>query len=69
MGKTVEDVFARGEPFDWTPAALTGFPLKGIFTVLLGGGSTTGIVSSIGCPDSFVRDKLHAYMENPIRLD
>ncbi|PWI75766.1 hypothetical protein PCL_06424 [Purpureocillium lilacinum] len=69
MGKTVEDIFTRGEPFNWTPAALTDFPLKGIFTVLLGGGSTTGIVSSIGCPDSFVRDKLHAYMENPIRLD
>ncbi|KAJ6440502.1 carbohydrate binding domain-containingprotein [Purpureocillium lavendulum] len=69
MGTTIEDVFKRGEPFDWTSAGYADFPLRGIFAVLLGGGSTTGIVSSIGNPDSFVRDKLHAYMEDPIKLD
>ncbi|OAQ62565.1 carbohydrate binding domain-containingprotein [Purpureocillium lilacinum] len=69
MGTTIENIFIRSEPFDWTYGALTGFPLKGIFTVLLGGGSTTGIVSTIGNPKSFVRDKLHAYMEDPIKLD
>ncbi|KAM4054866.1 hypothetical protein HRG_014932 [Hirsutella rhossiliensis] len=69
MGKTGQDIFVRGEPFDLTNPAYIDFALRGIFTVLLGGGSTTGIVSSIGNPDSWVRDKLHAYMDNPISFD
>ncbi|UNI15799.1 hypothetical protein JDV02_002299 [Purpureocillium takamizusanense] len=68
MGKTIRDIFVRGSPFDWTPAALNGLAIKGIFCVLLGGGSTTGIVSSIGNPGPFVRNKLHAYGEQPIPL-
>lgn len=66
MGQTAEDMFIRAEPFDLTTPAYGDFPLRGIFSVLLGGGSTTGIVSSIGNPGPWVRNKLKAYMENPI---
>jgi len=66
MGTTAEDIFIRAEPFDLTTPAYGDFPLRGIFSVLLGGGSTTGIVSSIGNPEPWVRNKLNAYMENPI---
>ena len=66
--KTVEDLFAR-QPFDWSKPAYRDFPLRGIFAVLLGGGSTTGIVSNIGNPGNFVRDRLRAYMEHPISTD
>lgn len=66
MGKTAEDIFTRAEPFDLTSPAYRDFPLRGIFSVLLGGGATTGIVSSIGNPQPWVRNKLNAYMEDPI---
>ena len=66
--KTVEDLFTR-QAFDWSKPAYHDFPLRGIFAVLLGGGSTTGIVSSIGNPGPFARDRLHAYMDHPIPTD
>jgi hypothetical protein len=66
MGQTAEDMFIRSEPFDLTTPAYGDFPLRGIFSVLLGGGSTTGIVSTIGNPEPWVRNKLNAYMANPI---
>ncbi|KAN0079542.1 hypothetical protein V8E54_004756 [Elaphomyces granulatus] len=68
MGKTAEEMFKRSEPFDLTTPAYGDFPLRGIFSVLLGGGSTTGIVSSIGNPEPWVRNKLNAYMKKPIRF-
>ncbi|BAN22328.1 hypothetical protein [Caballeronia insecticola] len=69
MGATVTDMFIRSEPFDISAPLYGDFPLRGIFTVLLGGGATTGIVTTIGNPDSWVRQKLNAYMDNPISLD
>ncbi|HEY4352985.1 MAG TPA: hypothetical protein VGN31_17265 [Paraburkholderia sp.] len=69
MGATAEDMFIRSEPFDISHPAYTDFPLRGIFAVLLGGGSTTGIISTVGNPESWTRDKLNAYMDNPIRFD
>ncbi|POR33717.1 Uncharacterized protein TPAR_06093 [Tolypocladium paradoxum] len=69
MGSTAEDIFTRAEPFDLTSPAYSDFPLRGIFTVLLGGGSTTGIVSSIGNPQPWVRDKLYTYMQNSISFN
>jgi len=68
MGKTAEEMFQRSEPFDLTEPAYLDFPLRGIFAVLLGGGSTTGIVSSIGNPEPWVRQKLATYMAYPIPL-
>ena len=69
MGPDAEAMFIRGEPFDWTNPAYQDFPQRGIFTVLLGGGQTTGIVSSIGNAGPWVLNKLNAYMDNPIPLD
>ncbi len=69
MGATAEDMFIRSVPFDISGPLYGDFPLRGIFAVLLGGGSTTGIVSSIGNPEAWTRNKLNAYMANPIRFD
>jgi hypothetical protein len=69
MGATAEDMFIRSEPFDITNPAYADFPLRGIFAVLLGGGATTGIISTVGDPEPWVRNKLNAYMDNPIRFD
>ncbi|WP_246642065.1 hypothetical protein [Paraburkholderia edwinii] len=69
MGATAEDMFIRSEPFDISNPAYCDFPLRGIFAVLLGGGSTTGIISTVGNPEPWTRNKLNAYMDNPIRFD
>lgn len=69
MGKTVEDLFAHAEPFDISAPAYGDFPVRGIFAVLLGGGATTGIISTVGNPEPWVRDKLNAYMTAPIGFD
>ncbi|KND92249.1 hypothetical protein TOPH_03220 [Tolypocladium ophioglossoides CBS 100239] len=68
MGSRGKDTFTCGGPFDWTNPAYKDFLLRGIFTVLLGGGITTGISSTIGNSDSWVRDKLNQYMEDPIPI-
>ncbi|MDR5802891.1 hypothetical protein [Caballeronia sp. LZ001] len=69
MGNTVADMFTRSEPFDITNPLYGDFPLRGIFTLLLGGGATTGIVTTIGNPEPWTRQKLNVYMDNPISLD
>ncbi|WP_144111914.1 hypothetical protein [Paraburkholderia sp. BCC1886] len=69
MGATAEDMFIRSEPFDISKPMYGDFPLRGIFTVLLGGGATTGIVSAIGNPEPWAREKLNAYMNAPIPFD
>lgn len=66
MGETAEDMFKRSEPFDVSVPAYGDFPFRGIFTMLLGGGATTGIISTVGDDTSFVRDKLNAYMDHPL---
>lgn len=66
MGATAEDMFRRSEPFDVSAPAYGDFPYRGIFTMLLGGGATTGIISTVGDATSFVRDKLNTYMKAPI---
>lgn len=69
MGKSVTDMFIRSEPFDISNPLYGDFPLRGIFTILLGGGATTGIVAAIGNPEPWVRQKLNAYMNNPISFN
>jgi len=66
MGSTAEDMFKRSEPFNVSVPAYGDFPYRGIFTMLLGGGATTGIISTVGDKTSFVRDKINAYMNDPI---
>ncbi|KAK4237477.1 hypothetical protein C8A03DRAFT_34545 [Achaetomium macrosporum] len=69
MGRTARDMFVRGEPFDLGRPALEDFPVRGIFTVPLGGGATTGIVRDVGNPGPWVRDKLGRCMQRPVSLE
>lgn len=73
MGEDVRAGFQRGEPFDLTDPTYGDFPLRGIFAVLVGGGSTTGIVSQMGATQfntaTWVQAKLKTYSENPISLN
>lgn len=66
---TAAEVWQRGEPFDLSQPAYQDFPLRGIFTVLLGGGSTTGVISTVGNAGPWVTDRLNAYADDPIKFD
>ncbi|KAL9612162.1 MAG: hypothetical protein Q9167_003241 [Letrouitia subvulpina] len=65
---TVEDIFVRSQPFDLTYPKYEDFLHRGIFSVQFGGGSTTGIVSSIGTTSSWTQARLNAYMDNRIPI-
>ncbi|KAG8406658.1 hypothetical protein J3458_020997 [Metarhizium acridum] len=69
QAKTAREVWQRGEPFDLSQPAYLDFPVRGIFAVLLGGGSTTGIISTVGNAGSWVTGRLSAYADNRIPLD
>lgn len=66
--KTVEELFKSAEPFDLGVPSWGDFPLRGIFTVLFGGGQTTGVVTSIGKTGNWTQEKISEYMEGPIPL-
>ncbi|KID98677.1 hypothetical protein MAJ_05333, partial [Metarhizium majus ARSEF 297] len=66
---TVRDIFKRGEPFDLTQPAYLDFPLRGIPGVLLGGGQTTGIVSTIGMTGPWTQKKLKEYRLHALSLE
>ncbi|KAI2470788.1 putative hydroxymethyltransferase [Annulohypoxylon bovei var. microspora] len=66
---SVEELFCSAQPYDLSYPTYQDFPLRGIFAVLLGGGSTTGIVSTIGLTGPWTQDKVKGYMENPIPLN
>jgi hypothetical protein len=66
--ETVEDIFARGETHDLSTPSYQDFPIRGIFTLLLGGGATTGIISTVGQTGTWTQEKMSKYMENPIKL-
>ncbi|KAM0265157.1 hypothetical protein ACHAQJ_000310 [Trichoderma viride] len=69
QAKTAADVWKRGVPFDLSEPAYLDFPLRGIFAVLLGGGSTTGVISTVGNAGPWVTSRLSAYRDHPIKLD
>jgi hypothetical protein len=64
----VEALFCGSAPFDLSYAAYDDFPLRGIFAVLLGGGSTTGVVTTIGSTGEWTQERIREYMEAPIEL-
>ncbi|PWY78954.1 hypothetical protein BO83DRAFT_406594 [Aspergillus eucalypticola CBS 122712] len=68
--KTVEELWKRSQPFDISIPGYQGLHLRGIFAVLLGGGDTTGIVSSLPQAgekqDAWVRERLGEYIKGPI---
>lgn len=65
----VRDLFEAAQPYDLSAPAYLDFPLRGIFTVLLGGGATTGIASNIGKTGPWTQDKLHTYMQAPTQFE
>ena len=68
MTETVASLFQRATPFDVSAPYYTDFPLRGIFCVSLGGGATTGMVSAVGNPEAWVRQKLADYARNPVQF-
>ena len=66
---TVEDLFASVSALDLSTPTYSGFPLRGIFTVLLGGGATTGVITTVGTTGPWTQQKIFDYMKNPIPLE
>ncbi|GAP83322.1 putative carbohydrate binding domain protein [Rosellinia necatrix] len=66
---SVDALFRASEPFDLTKPAYPDFPFFGIFTVLLGGGSTTGVVTGIGSTGVWTQQQISKYMDDPISFD
>ncbi|KAI8954882.1 putative hydroxymethyltransferase [Xylaria longipes] len=64
----VESLFRSSEPFDLSCPTYHDFPLYGIFAVLLGGGQTTGAVTTIGTTGKWTQEKVSKYMEAPIKF-
>ncbi|VUS61878.1 hypothetical protein [Klebsiella spallanzanii] len=68
MGKTPRELFQRHE-WDFTEPKYVDFPSRGIFHVQVGGGATTGVVSAVNNnSSSWMRAKLAAYRNNPVKL-
>lgn len=67
--ETVESLFNSSVPFDLSYPAYDDFPLRGIFSVLLGGGITTGVVTTIGSTGKWTQEKISKYMADPISLN
>ncbi|KAG8158106.1 hypothetical protein KVR01_011867 [Diaporthe batatas] len=65
---SVEALFRGAGPFDLGAPAWGDFPLRGIFAVLLGGGSTTGVVGSIGTTGAWTQGRIREYMASPVPL-
>ncbi|GAB1311776.1 Hydroxymethyltransferase [Madurella fahalii] len=62
----VRDLFTAAVPFDLSYPHYIDFPLRGIFSVLLGGGATTGVVTTIGTTGPWTQEKVAAYMAAPV---
>lgn len=64
--KTAGDQFTA--PFDITEPAYKDFPKRGIFHVALGGGSTTGIINTVGKTGPWTQNKLAKYIKKPVEF-
>ncbi|MFJ2994574.1 hypothetical protein [Pandoraea sp. NPDC087047] len=68
MGSNARELFSR-HAWNLSAPKYLDFPRRGIFSVLLGGGATTGVVSAVGDPSNWVRTRLAAYRENPVTFE
>ncbi|MEL4012861.1 hypothetical protein [Dryocola clanedunensis] len=69
MGHNSGELFSRHE-WDFTTPKYLDFPSRGIFHVQVGGGATTGVVSAVNQnSSSWMRTKLKAYRDNPVKFD
>ncbi|CAG8958996.1 hypothetical protein HYFRA_00012155 [Hymenoscyphus fraxineus] len=66
--KDVKTLLGKKQTFDLSRPAYEGLAQKGIFAVLLGGGATTGIASTIGQTGGWTQEKLAGYERNPVTL-
>lgn len=62
----VRSLFTAALPFDLGYPHYLDFPTRGIFSVLLGGGATTGVVTTIGTTGPWTQEKVAAYMAAPV---
>ncbi|KAK0628941.1 hypothetical protein B0T17DRAFT_489854 [Bombardia bombarda] len=65
---TVREIFEAAEPFDLTQPTYYDFLQRGIFSVLLGGGATTGIIDGVGTTGEWTQEQINAYMADPIPI-
>lgn len=69
MGCNPRDLFSR-QSWDLSTAKYHDFPSRGIFHVQVGGGATTGVVSAVNRNSSrWMREKLKAYRDNPVKFE
>ncbi|KAK0670170.1 putative carbohydrate binding domain protein [Cercophora samala] len=64
--KDVRGLFTAALPYDLSYPKYFDFPVRGIFSVLLGGGATTGVVTTIGKTGLWTQEKVSAYMTAPV---
>ena len=68
MGNDTRELFSR-HSWDLSTPKYLDFPSRGIFHVHLGGGATTGVISGVGDASSWMRNKLKAYRDNPVKFE
>lgn len=71
VGGTPGEVYLHGGGFDVSQPAYRDFPLRGIFHIELGGGSTVGMVPPTGgrgADLSWSNQKLAEYFEHPVKF-
>lgn len=68
MGEDAKALFSRHK-WDLSKPKYLDFPTYGIFHVQLGGGMTTGVVSTIGDPSDWMRKRLHDYRDMPVMFE
>ncbi|MCP1292183.1 hypothetical protein NK214_18535 [Chromobacterium sp. S0633] len=68
MGEDAKALFSRHK-WDLSKPKYLDFPTYGIFHVQLGGGMTTGVVSTIGDPSDWMRKRLHDYRDKPVMFE
>jgi hypothetical protein len=68
MSNNTRELFSR-HSWDLSAPKYLDFPSRGIFHVHLGGGATTGVISGVGDTSSWMRNKLKAYRDNPVKFE
>lgn len=71
VGNTPGEMYKRNKDFDVSKPAYTDFPLKGIFHIELGGGSTVGMIPPLSAQIdmSWSNNKLKDYAANPVTFN
>lgn len=68
MGKKPQEIYQRHER-DFMDPKYVDFSSRGIFHLQVGGGENTGVVSAVNNNSNWMRAKLAAYSDNPIKFE